>query len=78
MDFSGGFDVPRDELPWGYNSLTSGTLDEFDALDDYRMDFVEWLGLYEIWISLNTKYQQMITRQSVVIQIKSNLELAYG
>jgi len=73
-------ELQRFELKFGvkslnfYQEIISGLLDEFDALDDYRMDFVEWLGLYEAWMSLNDKYEQMISLQPVAIQIRSNVE----
>ncbi len=57
-----------------YQSMMRGDLEEFDALDDYRMEFVEWLALYKTWLSLDEKYQQLIARQPVVLQIKANLE----
>jgi hypothetical protein len=56
-----------------YVAITAGELEEFDALDDYRMEFIEWLALYKTWLSLDTKYQQLIERQPVAIQIKSAL-----
>ena len=54
-----------------FQAITSGELDEFDALDEYRMDFVEWLALYKTWLSLEEKYRQLISRQPVAIQIKT-------
>jgi hypothetical protein len=54
-----------------YRAITSGELDEFDALDEYRMEFVEWLALYKTWLSLDEKYRQLIARQPVAIQIKT-------
>jgi hypothetical protein len=54
-----------------YQAITTGQLDEFDALDEYRMDFVEWLALYKTWLSLDEKYRQLISRQPVAIQIKT-------
>jgi hypothetical protein len=57
-----------------YGAITSGALDEFDALDEYRMAFVEWLALYKTWLSLDEKYHQLIARQPVALQIKANLE----
>jgi hypothetical protein len=54
-----------------YQAITAGELEEFDALDDYRMDFVEWLALYKTWLSLDQEYRQLITRQPVAIQIKT-------
>jgi len=56
-----------------YQAITKGELEEFDALDDYRMDFVEWLALYKTWLSLDDKYRQLITRQPVALQIKSTV-----
>jgi hypothetical protein len=57
-----------------YEAMTRGDLEEFDALDDYRMEFVEWLALYKTWLSLENKYRQLVARQPVVLQIKANLE----
>ncbi|MCB0196804.1 MAG: hypothetical protein KDJ65_32935 [Anaerolineae bacterium] len=30
-----------------YEAINKGELDEFDALDEYRREFVEWLALYK-------------------------------
>ena len=57
-----------------YQAMTRGDLEEFDALDDYRMKFVEWLALYKTWLSLEGKYRQLVAQQPVVLQIKANLE----
>jgi len=56
-----------------YCAIMAGELDEFDALDEYRIEFVEWLALYKTWLSLNEKYCQLIARQPVAIQIKTAL-----
>ena len=48
------------------------------ALDDYRMEFVEWLALYKTWTSLDERYRQLVTRQPVALQIKANLEPSYA
>ena len=58
--------------------MLRGELDEFDALDDYRMDFVEWLALYKTWTSFDERYRQLMARQPVALQIKANLELSYA
>lgn len=39
-----------------YVAMTNGELEEFDALDEYRMSFIEWFSLYKTWLSLNEKY----------------------
>ena len=73
-------DLSRFETAFGvkspdfYTAMIHGELEEFDALDEYRMDFVEWLTLYKTWLSLDGKYRQLIARQPVALQIKANLE----
>ena len=57
-----------------YAAMMRGDLEEFDALDEYRMDFIEWLALYKTWLSLDEKYRHLIARQPVALQIKANLE----
>jgi len=61
-----------------YAAMLRGELEEFDALDDYRMDFVEWLALYKTWTSFDERYRQLMARQPVALQIKANLELSYA
>jgi len=73
-------DLSRFETRFGvksadfYQSLVRGDLEEFDALDDYRMEFIEWSALYKMWVSLEERYRQLIKRQPVALQIKANLE----
>ena len=59
-----------------HTAMMRGDLEEFDALDEYRMDFVEWLALYKTWLSLDDKYRQLIARQPLALQIKANLKPA--
>ncbi|MDY7076566.1 MAG: hypothetical protein SXV54_06530 [Chloroflexota bacterium] len=61
-----------------YDAMTQGELQEFDALDEYHMEFVEWLTLYKTWLSLDEKYRQLVTREPVALQIKTNLGLTYA
>lgn len=58
-----------------YEAMMRGDLEEFDALDEYRMVFIEWLSLYKTWLSLDERYRQLIDRQPIAVQIKTNLEL---
>ena len=75
-------ELSRFELKFGVKSqdfsgaMQQGDLAEFDALDDYRMEFIEWLALYKTWLSQEEKYRQLIGRQPVALQIKANLEPA--
>lgn len=74
----------RFELKFGvksqdfYTAIMAGELEEFDALDNYRMEFLEWLALYETWLSFNEKYRRVIERQPVALQIKTHLEPMYA
>jgi hypothetical protein len=56
-----------------HQAMLAGELDEFDALDEHRLEFIEWLALYKTWLSLNSKYRQLVARQPVVIHIKTVL-----
>ena len=77
-------ELGRFEIKFGVKSqdfhaaMIRGDLEEFDALDEYRMEFVEWLALYQPWLSLDDKYRQLIARQPVALQIKANLEPGYA
>ncbi len=73
--FEARFGVKSQEF---YDAMQRDDLEEFDALDDYRMEFVEWLALYKTWTSPDERYRQLVARQLVAIQIKTNLELAYA
>ena len=59
-------DLSRFEIKFGvrsqefYTAIMRGDLEEFDALDEYRMEFIEWLALYETWLSFDQKYRQLI------------------
>ncbi|OQY57532.1 MAG: hypothetical protein B6245_16575 [Desulfobacteraceae bacterium 4572_88] len=70
MRFEKKFGVRSPEF---YRAITSGELEEFDTLDDYRMEFIEWLSLHKTLMSLDQSYRQLITRQPVAIQMKSVL-----
>jgi len=60
-----------------YTALNRGDLEEFDELDGYRVEFIEWAALYKTWLSLDEKYRQLISRQPVALQIKDNLEAVH-
>ena len=61
-----------------YTAMLAGELEEYDTLDDYRMEFIEWLALYKTWLSFNEKYRQLLARQPVALQIKANLQPVYA
>ncbi len=77
-------ELRRFELEFGirsadfYQAMMRGDLEEFDALDEYRMTFLEWLALYKTWLSLDEKYQQLAHRQPIAVQLKTNLEAIHA
>jgi len=74
-DFEVQFGVRSSDF---YQAIMAGDLEEFDALDEYRLRFIEWLALYKTWLSLNERYHQLLSRQPVALQIKTNLEVAHA
>ena len=55
--FEARFDVKSKDF---YDAVLRGEIEEFDALDEYRMEFVEWLALYKTWTSVDEKYRQLV------------------
>ncbi len=74
-DFEVRFGVKSPEF---CSAMVHGDLDDFDALDEYRMEFIKWLALFKTWTSLDEKYRQLVSRQPIGVQLKANLQLAYG
>ncbi len=56
-----------------YQAFTSGELSEFDAYDEYRMDFLEWAALYQTRQKLEREYQQLSARYPAAQRIRLQL-----
>ncbi len=74
-EFESRFGIKSPEF---YKAMMTGELEDYDALDEYRMEFVKWLALYKTWLSLDEKYQQLIARQPIALHLKTNLALTYA
>ncbi len=59
-----------------YQAFTSGELSEFDASDEYRMEFIEWAALYQIQQKLAQEYQQLSIQQPAATRIRLQLQMA--
>jgi hypothetical protein len=46
-----------------YKALTSGKLDQFDAYDETRIDFIRWKGIYESWWRRKAAYEAQMRLQ---------------
>ena len=49
-----------------YTALMSGQLDQFDAYDETRMDFIRWKGIYETWRRRKAAYEAQINSRELV------------
>ena len=59
-----------------YQAFTSGELSEFDAYDEYRMEFIEWAALYQTRQKFKQVYQRLSTRQPAAVRIRLQLATA--
>jgi hypothetical protein len=60
-----------------YQAMESGELTEFDDVDDpHFVDFLEWHGLYNIWLKRDEVYRELLNRQSIVEQLRRMLVAA--
>jgi hypothetical protein len=59
-----------------YQAFTDGELSEFDAYDEYRMEFLEWAALYQTLKKLEHEYQQLSARQPAAKRIRLQLTAA--
>ncbi|RMF30111.1 MAG: hypothetical protein D6759_12585 [Chloroflexi bacterium] len=46
-----------------YEALQTGELAEFDGEEGYHLDFLEWAGLYQIWLDRQRAYQELLRKQ---------------
>ena len=59
-----------------YQAFTDGELSEFDAYDEYRMEFIEWAALCKTQRKLVKKYRQLSARQPAAVRIRQQLAAA--
>ncbi len=57
-----------------YQAFTSGELSEFDACDEYRMEFIEWAALCKTRHKLRQSYRQLSVRQPAAARIRVQLQ----
>ena len=53
-----------------YRAFISGELSEFDAHDEYRMDFLQCAALYQTQQKLEQEYQRFSVRQPAAIHLR--------
>jgi hypothetical protein len=59
-----------------YQAFVSGELSEFDAHDEYRMEFIEWAALCKTRQKLEQEYQRLSAREPAAARIRLQLETA--
>lgn len=54
-----------------YQAVESGQLSEFDDGDDPHFhDFLEWHGLYKIWLNRERAYRNLLQQRSLLEQLR--------
>jgi hypothetical protein len=60
-----------------YEALESGQLSEFDNGEDPHFhDFLEWHGLYKVWLRREQAYRQLLKQRSLTDQLRRALVTA--
>lgn len=60
-----------------YQAMESGHLSEFDDGEEpHFSDFLEWHGLYKIWLKQEQAYRELLGRQSLPEQLRRVLVAA--
>lgn len=60
-----------------YQAMESGQLSEFDDGDEPHFhDFLEWHGLYKVWLKREETYRQLLRQQSLLEQLRRALVAA--
>jgi hypothetical protein len=53
-----------------YRAIESGQLAEFDGEDVRSQDFLEWHGLYKVWLKREQTYRRLLRRHSIAAQFR--------
>ena len=60
-----------------YQAMESGLLSEFDDGEElYFYDFLEWHGLYKIWLKREHSYREQLRQRSLPEQLRQMLMAA--
>lgn len=60
-----------------YQAMESGELSEFDDGEEpYFHDFLEWHGLYKIWLKREQAYRELLSQQRLPDQLRRTLVVA--
>ena len=55
-----------------YDALMSGELEQYDAYDETRIDFIRWKGIYETWRRRRAAYQAKLATQDLTTVMRLN------
>ncbi len=57
-----------------YQAMESGQLSEFDNGEEPHFhDFLEWHGLYKVWLSREQDYRELLREQPLADQLRRTL-----
>jgi hypothetical protein len=57
-----------------YQAMESGELSQFDdGTEPYFHDFLEWHGLYKVWLKREQAYRELLRQQPLPDQLRRTL-----
>ncbi|MBM4465252.1 MAG: hypothetical protein FJ014_06855 [Chloroflexi bacterium] len=60
-----------------YQAMESGELSEFDDGEEPHFhDFLEWHGLYKVWLKREQAYRELLRQQPLPDQLRRTLVVA--
>jgi len=60
-----------------YQAMESGELSEFDdGIEPHFHDFLEWHGLYKVWLKREQAYRELLRQQPLPDQLRHMLVVA--
>ena len=60
-----------------YQAMESGQLSEFDDGEEPHFhDFLDWHGLYKVWLKREQTYREMLRQQPLPVQLRHTLVAA--
>ncbi|MEZ4620736.1 MAG: hypothetical protein R2867_35225 [Caldilineaceae bacterium] len=60
-----------------YAAMESGQLAEFDDMDQAAFqEFLEWQGLYKVWLKREKRYHEFLEQQPAIPQLLQQVAIA--
>ena len=70
QEFEGKYGLLSEDF---YTAMKAGELKELDETDEIRLDFLKWMGVYEMWLDRFREYQEQLRASPLPALIKSSI-----